>query len=136
MQKSAYAIFPQRRFPANLCRSPGPPPECPARARVSGQGPKGPPALFCAGKNVPEKRKKAHGPFMGGHQAPSDLSVPTKRKRETLAGRNAESETQFWVRETQGYAAETQIRIRKRRRNADPVRETQTWLDTSAETQF
>ena len=66
----------------------------------------------------------------------STLSVPTIRKRETLAGRNAESETQFWVRETQGYAAETQIRIRKRRRYADPALETQEKLDTVAETQF
>ena len=65
-----------------------------------------------------------------------DLSVPTIRKRETLAGRNAESETQFGVRETQGYAAETQIRIRKRRRYADPALEMQEKLDTCAETQF
>ena len=71
-----------------------------------------------------------------GRNANETLSVPTKRKRETLAGRNAESETQFWVRETQGYAAETQTRIRKRRRYADPALETQEKLDTFAETLF
>ena len=56
-------------------------------------------------------------------------SGPARRKRKTLAYRNAAFETQRFIRETQRNANETQISIRKRKRNAKQ-RATRRYADT------